>query len=115
MNRCTVTSGFFVLGHCGRTAVAPCAQCGRPTCQEHYGPDGLCAECRAAASPTRSPYDEQWVRGYRRGYYSRSSQTYGDATWYSGFDEYDRGAFNPGQGHYLGDYDHDGDDGFVDS
>jgi hypothetical protein len=113
-----VTSGFFVLGRCGRAAAAPCARCGRPTCQEHYGPSGLCPECLVAAGQgSDDRYDERWVWGYRRGFYSRSSQTYNDTTWYSAFDAYDRGAFNPGQGHSPGDYDYGSDDdaGFVDS
>lgn len=117
MNRCVVTSGFFVLGRCGRAAVAPCTHCGRPVCPEHRMPTGLCAECAAAAGQApQDPFEEGWVQGYRRGFYSRSSQTYQDPAWYSGFDAYDRGAFDPGQGHSPEDYDYGSeDDGFVDS
>ncbi len=51
-----------------------------------------------------------------REYYQRSSQTYRDTYWYSTFDEYDRGAFNPGDDYsYGGDWGPDDDTGFVDS
>ncbi|MGP4021821.1 hypothetical protein [Actinomadura sp. 3N407] len=117
MTRCTVTTGFFVLGHCGQAAVASCPQCGRAVCGAHAAPGGLCPECAAAQGyRTDDPHDPSWTRGYRRHYYQRSSQTYRDSYWYSSFDEYDRGAFNPG-GEYShgGDWGTDDDTGFVDS
>jgi hypothetical protein len=118
LNRCAVTSGFFVLGRCGQAAVAPCGRCGRPVCQEHYGLGGLCPGCRAtAAHPSEDPYENEWAWGYRHGFYARSAQTYQDPTWYSNFDAYDRGAFDPGQGHSPDDHDYGSGDGsgFVDS
>ncbi|MFD0691806.1 hypothetical protein [Actinomadura fibrosa] len=116
VNRCTVTTGFFVLGRCGRAAVAACGQCGRPVCAEH-ATGALCPECALAQGyAPQDPHDPAWVRGYRRRHYERSSQTYNDAYWYSSFDEYDRGAFNPGDEYSYGggDFDDDGMD-FVDS
>lgn len=110
---CGVTTGFFVLGRCRRPAVAMC-QCGRPVCAEHAGPNGLCPECAAAQGYGADPFQPGWARGYRRTYYRRASHDYGDVAWYSTFDDFDRGAFNPGRG-YAPDY--GGDDGpdFVDS
>jgi hypothetical protein len=116
---CTVLTGFFLLGHCGRAGMASCAQCGRPICQEHYGPNGLCPECASQrAYNTLDPHDPSWTRAYRRWYYQRSSQTYNDSTWYSSFDSYDRGAFDPGSDWSYGSGDFGGSDddtGFVDS
>ncbi|MBW8485796.1 hypothetical protein [Actinomadura parmotrematis] len=121
MTPCDVTTGFFVLGHCGRPAVAGCPSCGKPVCAHHAGPDGLCPECadRLAGGPA-SPYDPRWARGYRRTYYSESSRAYNDTTWYSSFDDYDRGGFDAGGDYSFGggDFgDGDGDFGgdFVDS
>jgi hypothetical protein len=111
---CTVTTGFFVLGHCGRPAVTAC-QCGRQICAGHVGPGGLCPECTAAQAYGRAgPYDPAWTPGYRRVFYQRSAQSYQDTTWYSTFDGYDRGAFEPGQA-YAPDYGPDEGGGFVDS
>jgi hypothetical protein len=117
MTRCTVTIGFFVLGRCGQAAVTSCPQCARPVCAEHAYQDGLCPECGAAhGRGTRDPHQPSWTRGYRREYYQRSSQTYSDTYWYSSFDEYDRGAFNPGDDYsHGGDWGPDDDTGFVDS
>ena len=67
MNRCMVTTGFFVLGRCGRNPVATCGSCGRPVCDRHVMPDGLCAECATAHGYGRGdPYHPFWARGYRR-------------------------------------------------
>ncbi|SNR48036.1 hypothetical protein SAMN06265355_10392 [Actinomadura mexicana] len=117
VNRCTVTTGFFVLGRCGRSAVATCPQCGRPVCGAHAGPNALCPECAAAQGyRTQDPHHPGWTHGYRREYYQGSSQTYNDGYWYSSFDEYDRGAFNPGDDYsHGGDWEPDDDTGFVDS
>ncbi|TDC83162.1 hypothetical protein [Actinomadura sp. 7K507] len=117
MNRCSVTTGFFVLGRCGQAAVAACPQCGQAVCAEHAGPDGLCPGCRTARGyETQDPHDPAWTAGYRRRYYRSSSREYNDAAWYSSFDEYDRGAFNPGdQYSHGGDWGADEDMGFVDS
>ncbi|MFI0351723.1 hypothetical protein [Actinomadura sp. 9N407] len=120
MTPCTVTTGFFVLRRCGSASVSWCPQCRRPLCGEHQGPNGLCPECAAAygyGSP--DPHHPGWAWGYRRHFYQRSSQAYSDATWYSTFDSYDRGAFEPGNdwstGGDAGGEGYDNDDGLVDS
>lgn len=117
VTRCTVTTGFFVLGRCGQAAVASCPHCARPVCAAHAAPGGMCPECAMARGyGTQDPHHPAWTGGYRRHYYHRSSQTYSDTYWYSSFDEYDRGAFNPGDDYsYGGDWGPDGDTGFVDS
>ncbi|WP_395111165.1 hypothetical protein [Actinomadura sp. SCN-SB] len=117
MNQCMVTTGFFVLGRCGRTSVSACPQCRRLLCGEHQGAYGLCPECSAAQGyGANDPHDPRWVQSYRRGYYQRSSQTYSDPNWYSSFDSYDRGAFAPGNDYSSGsDYDYGDDSGLVDS
>ncbi|MFI0483972.1 hypothetical protein [Actinomadura sp. 9N215] len=117
MNRCTVTTGFFVLGRCGQQAVASCPQCARPVCAAHAGPGGLCSECAAAQGyGTPDPHHPSWTGGFRRRYYQSSSRAYNDTYWYSSFDEYDRGAFNPGDDYsHGGDWDGDDGTGFVDS
>ncbi|MFI6594738.1 hypothetical protein ACIBHX_00745 [Nonomuraea sp. NPDC050536] len=114
MTPCLVSTGFFVLGRCGRPAVAGCGRCGRPICGQHDA-GGLCPEC-ATAQGYGSPYDPFWTSGYRTGYYHSSSTSYSDPTWYGTFDDYDRGAFDPDdQGDFgEGDFDYGGDD-FVDS
>lgn len=115
MTRCAVTTGFFTLAHCGRPSAAMCGGCGRAACADHLVPAGLCAECAAAQGHgAQHVYEPNWTRGYRRSYYQRSSQAYMDTSWYTGFDEFDREAFEPGRGHDL-DYEHfDGND-YVDS
>lgn len=117
VTRCSVTTGFFVLGRCGEAAVTACPQCARPACAAHAGPDGLCPSCAAARRyGRRDPHDPSWTVIYRRSYYERSSRDYRDPLWYTTFDEYDRGAFNPGDDWaHGGDWDHDDDAGFVDS
>ncbi|WP_433476887.1 hypothetical protein ACQPZP_07415 [Spirillospora sp. CA-142024] len=117
MTRCTVTTGFFVLGRCGQTAVAACPQCARPVCAVHAGPGGLCPECAMAQGyRPHDPHDPSWTGWYRRHYYQTSSRTYSDTYWYSSFDQYDRGAFNPGDDYSSGgDWGPDDDTGFVDS
>jgi len=115
---CSVTTGFFVLGRCGGPAVAACGQCGQPICQAHVEANGLCPECAAAAGyAPQDPHDPRWVGGYRRWFHHRTSQAYNDPTWYSSFDSYDRGSFNPGDDWNSGSGDFGGDDGggFVDS
>ncbi|TDE19734.1 hypothetical protein [Actinomadura sp. 6K520] len=117
MTPCSVTTGFFVLGRCGQAAVASCPGCGRAVCGAHAGPGGLCPECGAAQGyGTPDPHHPAWTGGYRRHYYQRSSHLYNDAMWYSTFNEYDRGAFNPGDDwSHGGDWGPDDDTGFVDS
>ena len=119
MTPCIVTTGFFVLGRCGRAAVTSCPQCRRPVCGQHAAPQsGHCPECMAAQGyGSQNPYDPSWTGGYRRRFYQRSSQSYNDAYWYSSFDEFDRGAFNPGDDYSYGEGDFGPDDGtgFVDS
>jgi hypothetical protein len=118
VTRCTVTTGFFILGRCGQAAVASCPACGRPVCGAHAGPNGVCPECAAAQGyGTQDPHQPSWAESYRRRYYHDSSQTYADTSWYSSFNEYDRGAFNPGDdySHGGGDWGADDDTGFVDS
>jgi hypothetical protein len=96
MIACVVTTGFFVLGRCNRPAVTGCGGCGRPICAHHVAPDGLCVECAAARGyPATDPYPPAWTRGYRRTYYEYSAREYRDTLWYSRFDDYDRGAFDP--------------------
>lgn len=113
VTRCAVTTGFFVLGRCGRAAAASCPRCGRPVCGDHAGPDGLCPECAAAQGyGTQDPHHPSWAGGYRRHYYRHSSQAYGDTSWYSSFDQYDRGAFNPGDDYSAGGWGPDDDAGF---
>ncbi|WP_233526030.1 hypothetical protein [Actinomadura spongiicola] len=117
VTRCHVTTGFFVLGRCGQAAAASCARCVRPVCAAHAGPGGLCPECAAAQGyGTHDPHEPSWTAGYRRHYYQSSSHAYADATWYASFDEYDRGAFDPGDDYaHGGDWGPDDDTGFVDS
>ena len=117
MNRCAMTTGFFVLGRCGQPAVAACPQCGRAVCAGHAGQGGICPGCAAAQGyGTQDPHHPSWTDGYRRLYYRSSSREYHDTSWYASFDEYDRGAFNPGdQYSYGGDWGPDDDTGFVDS
>jgi hypothetical protein len=111
---CMVSTGFFVLGRCGRAPVAACGRCGRPICDRHVGPGGVCPEC-AAAQGYSSPYDPLWTSGFRRHHYYSSSTTYSDPGWYGSFDDYDRGAFDPEDQGDFGDFG-DGDDrDFVDS
>jgi hypothetical protein len=118
LNPCAVTTGFFVLGRCGRPSVTACG-CGRPVCAEHVDPQGRCPEC-AAAQAYADPFHPGWARGHRRRYYEQSSGQYGDPIWYSRFDSYDRGQFDDDLdiGGYSGDgFDVGGDDGedWVDS
>jgi hypothetical protein len=117
VTRCGVTTGFFVLGRCGQAAVASCPQCRRAVCAAHAAQGGLCPECAAAQGyGTQDPHHPAWAGGYRRRYYRSSSEAYNDVYWYSAFDEYDRGAFNPGDDFsYGGDWGPDDDTGFVDS
>ncbi|TDB91641.1 hypothetical protein [Actinomadura sp. 7K534] len=117
MTPCSVTTGFFVLGRCGQAAVVSCPGCGRPVCGAHAAANGLCPECGAAQGyGTHDPHHPAWTGGYRRHYYQRSSQLYNDALWYTTFNEYDRGAFNPGDDwSHGGDWGPDDDTGFVDS
>ncbi|MEU0564926.1 hypothetical protein ABZ297_05965 [Nonomuraea sp. NPDC005983] len=116
MTPCLVSTGFFVLGRCGRPSVAGCAGCGRPICDRHVAPGGLCPEC-ATAQGYGSPYDPFWTSGFRAHHYHSSASTYSDPTWYATFDDYDRGAFDPDDQGDFGESDFgDGDDrDFVDS
>ncbi|GAA4603703.1 hypothetical protein GCM10023195_12330 [Actinoallomurus liliacearum] len=109
MNPCAVTTGFFVLGRCGRPSVTVC-RCGRPVCGHHVDPQGLCPEC-AATQAYEDPFHPGWARGYRRHYYQQSSGQYNDPIWYSRFDSYDRGQFDAGDGFDTGGYEGDGFDG----
>jgi hypothetical protein len=113
MTPCTATTGFFVLGRCGRPAVTQC-RCGRPVCSRHVESEGLCSEC-AAAQGYADPYGRGWARGYRRRYYQDSSQQYQDPMWYSSFDSYDRDSFDVGGGFDYGDFDGGGGNDWVDS
>ncbi|WP_113702261.1 hypothetical protein [Nonomuraea lactucae] len=111
MTPCLETTGFFVLGRCGRPAVTGCPRCGKPVCERHVAPAGLCPEC-AAAQGYGTPYDPFWTSGYRSHHYHSSGSAYSDPGWYATFDDYDRGAFDLED---QGDFG-DGDDGdFVDS
>jgi hypothetical protein len=112
-----VTTGFFVLGRCGRPSASWCPQCRRPLCGHHQGPNGLCPECAAAQGyEAQDPHDPRWAQSYRRRHYQRTSQTYSDPGYYSSFDSYDRGAFEPGNDYSSGgDYDYGDDSGLVDS
>ncbi|HEY8481093.1 MAG TPA: hypothetical protein VIL71_14805 [Spirillospora sp.] len=115
MNRCRVTTGFFVLGHCGRPATATCARCSRAICTEHTWQGPFCPECAVAQNYAgRDAHDPAWVGLFRRSYYERTSRTYNDPNWYATFDAFDRGAFNPGRRH-SGGWEADDDAGFVDS
>ncbi|WP_018655992.1 hypothetical protein [Actinomadura flavalba] len=116
MTPCGVTTGFFVLGHCGQPAVAGCPGCGQPVCGAHVSAQGFCPECVARQGyRTDDPYDPAWVHQRRRSYYQSSSRTYSDALWYSSFDSYDRGGFNPGDDWAAGGDFGDEGDAFVDS
>ncbi|GIF40351.1 hypothetical protein [Actinoplanes xinjiangensis] len=112
MTPCAVTTGFFTLGKCGLMAVAGCPACGRAICAGHIADGGLCPECAAARGQFGHPAAA--AAGRRRAYRQRSSEQYADATWYTGFDTYDRAAFDPGAG-ASPDYLDDGDDALVDS
>lgn len=112
---CMVTTGFFVLGRCGRPAVAPCGRCGRPFCDRHAAPGGLCPEC-AAAQGYGSPYDPLWTVGYRGHHAHSSTPHYAGPGYYTDFDDFDRGAFDPEDQGDFGDVQFDdGDRDFVDS
>lgn len=111
---CRVTTGFFVLGRCGRPAATMC-RCGRPVCPQHVDAHGLCPECAAAQGyESNNPYDREWTRRYRRRSRERTSGEYQDSSWYVAFDAYDRGAFNP-EGAYGPEYEGDHGPDYVDS
>ena len=115
MNPCGATTGFFVLGRCGRAAVTVC-RCGRAICGEHVDQQGLCPEC-AGAQGYADPYRPGWARGFRRSYYQRSSYDYGDPYLYTNYDSFDRSGFDQGDDFAIGgDTDADsGDGGWTDS
>lgn len=114
MNTCTVTTGFFVLGRCGRPAVMTCG-CQRLVCAEHVTFGNMCPECATAQGyPADDPYNPVWTSGYRRAYYRRSAHQYHDTTWYASFDHHDRGGFDPGYASNP-DFADDGGSGWVDS
>lgn len=115
MNPCGATTGFFVLGRCGRGSVTVC-RCGRALCAEHVDAQGLCPEC-SGAQGYGDPYRPGWARGFRRSYYRRSSADYGDPGFYTGYDSYDRGGFDQGDDFDIGgDTGGDpGDGGWTDS
>jgi hypothetical protein len=115
---CFVTTGFFVLGRCGRQAVMPCANCGREVCETHIDGNGLCPECAAGSDyengDSGDSYSSSWTEDYRREYYEDSGNEYQDQGWYSSFNEYDRTPFDPnaaGDPDYGPDDEHD----YVDS
>ena len=112
MTPCAVTTGFFTLGKCGRTAVAGCPGCGRAICAGHVTDGGYCPECAAARHQFSHPAAVAARR--RRVYRQRSAEQYSDAVWYTSFDTYDRAAFDPDAGASR-DYLDDGDDALVDS
>ncbi len=113
MTPCTATTGFFILGRCGRAAVTQC-RCGRPVCSRHTASQGLCSEC-AAAQGYPDPHARGWAGAYRRQYYQDSSTFYQDPGWYSSFDSYDRDGFDVGGGFDYGDFGGDGGNDWVDS
>jgi hypothetical protein len=115
MNPCGATTGFFVLGRCGRPSVTVC-RCGRALCAEHVHPQGLCPEC-AGAEGYADPYRPGWARGFRRTYYQRSSYEYGDPGLYTTYDAYDRSGFDQGDDFDIGGDtgDDPGDGGWTDS
>ncbi|WP_197688143.1 MULTISPECIES: hypothetical protein [unclassified Actinoplanes] len=93
-------------------AVAACPSCGRPICADHIAEGGMCPECAAARGQVSHPAAAAAYR--RRAHRYRTSQEYSDVVWYSGFDTYDRAAFDPGAG-ATQDFLDDGDDALVDS
>ena len=110
MNPCGATTGFFILGRCGRPAVTAC-RCGRPVCAEHADAQGLCPEC-SGAQGYGDPYGAGWARGYRRTHYRQTSSTYNDPVYYSTYDGYDRDGFDQGDDFDIGgDAGDSGDDG----
>ncbi|WP_336213676.1 hypothetical protein [Nonomuraea sp. LPB2021202275-12-8] len=119
MTPCLVSTGFLVLGRCGRASVTACARCGRPVCDRHAVPGayaGLCPEC-AAAQGYGTPYDPLWTVGYRGHHSHQTLPAYTQPGWYTDFDDFDRGAFDPeDQADFgdPGDFD-DGERDFVDS
>ncbi|MDN3359810.1 hypothetical protein [Actinomadura sp. DC4] len=114
MNPCGATTGFFVLGRCGRQSVTVC-RCGRALCAEHVDPQGLCPEC-SGAQGYGDPYRPGWARAFRRSYWRRSSDYYHDSDQYYSYDTYDRGGFDPGDGFDIGgDVGDSGDGGWTDS
>ncbi len=114
---CTVTTGFFVLGRCGRPSVADCPRCRRRVCAEHADPQsGTCPECAAAQGyGSDDPHDPTWIVRYRRRHYEQAHASY-QGGWTT-YDDYDRGAFNPGDdwSYGSGDFGAGDDGGFVDS
>lgn len=117
MTGCSVTTGFFVLGRCGQAAAASCARCSRAICTAHTLHGSFCPECAVAQNYAgQDPHDPSWVGLFRRSYYERSSRSYNDRDWYTRFDAFDRGAFDPGRSHlHGGDWETDDDVSFVDS
>ncbi|WP_030165851.1 hypothetical protein [Spirillospora albida] len=117
MTPCTVTTGFFVLGRCGRPSVADCPRCRRRVCAEHADPQsGTCPECAAAQGyGSDDPHDPTWIVRYRRRHYEQAHASY-QGGWTT-YDDYDRGAFNPGDdwSYGSGDFGAGDDGGFVDS
>lgn len=112
MTPCTVTTGFFVLRRCGRPAVAGCPACGRPICAAHVADGGMCPDCAAQRGHFGHPQASS--SHHRRGFYSHSSQDFGDANMFAMLNAFDREPFDPGNGGET-DYDADGDDSLVDS
>jgi uncharacterized OB-fold protein len=110
MTGCTVTTGFFVLGRCGKVVVTVCAACSRPLCAGHVNVGNRCPECAAGNDYGAVESSGQaWLFRWRRHYYQRGSQQYQDPHWYASFDSYDRAPFRPGANRDGGDFD-DGDE-----
>ncbi len=115
---CTATTGFFVLERCDRLAHLGCGRCQRSICKRHslslpgeVGP--TCPECFAAARGYISdPNDPMWAVGFRRSFYWEVSSSTGDDTFWTGFDDFDREAFELSEGDW-GDGE-PGDDSFGD-
>lgn len=115
---CGATTGFFVLARCDRIARVGCARCPRSICSRHTlslpgDPATVCPECYAAARGYTDDIDDPaWSVSFRREYYWEASESTGDDTWWSSFDEFDRSAFDEPDAE---DLDGDGfDDGFDD-
>ncbi len=116
MTPCGATTGFFVLGHCRRSAVTGCARCGRALCADHVDPQGLCPDC-SGAQGYADPYRPGWARFFRRSHYQRTSYEYSDPNMYTSYEIHDRGGFDQGDDFDIGgDVGGDsGDGGWTDS
>ncbi len=123
-DRCTVTTGFFVLERCPNHAAHACPRCGRLICtaHTHYPPGGQfagpCPECygsglRHLGDPRVDP---SWTETFRQMFYRGAGAAAGTAVWWAMFSDADRRNFRRARRRRgPGDVDLDIDDSGFDS